>query len=154
MKMKRLPLLILLTLCLFLTSLHAQQGLPSAASPTPPIQTGGEVAARAAVEVWLALVDDGQYDKSWDQAAASVKRVVLKDQWVKVFTEHRRLLGKVVSRALQDMKASTTLPGAPEGQYVTVRYNTSFEHKTTAIETVTCTVDDGGQWRVTGYFVR
>ena len=145
---------VLLWCCLVLTPLRAQQGLPSAASPTPPIQTGGEVAARAAVEVWLALVDDGQYEKSWDNAAGAVKKVVPKDQWTKTFTDHRQQLGKILSRVLKDMKSSTSLPGAPAGQYVTLRYDTSFEQKKTATETVTCMVDDGGQWRVTGYFVR
>ena len=145
---------VLLWFCFVLTPLRAQLGLPSAASPTPPIQTGGEIAARAAVEVWLALVDDGQYDRSWDEAAGAVKKVVPKDQWARTFTAHRHQLGKIVSRVLKDMKSSTSLPGAPAGQYVTLRYDTAFEHKKPATETVTCMVDNGGQWRVTGYFVQ
>lgn len=148
------PLFVLLSLLVLVVPLRAQQGLPSAASPTPPIQTGGEVAARAAVEVWLALVDDGQYDKSWDEASALVKKATAKDQWIKMFTDHRQPLGTVAGRVLKDMQSMTTLPGTPPGQYVVVRYETSFEHKKSMAETVTCGIDESGQWKVTGYFVR
>ncbi len=121
--------------------------------PTPPIQTGGEIAARAAMEVWLALVDDGQFDKSWDDAASAVQKTVSREQWVKILSDHRPKLGKLLSRALKATRASTSLPGAPAGQYVVVEYDSGFEHKK-GIETVTAMIDQNGQWKVSGYFFK
>ncbi len=137
-----------------LGSLRAQDhgGIPHDL-PTPPIQTGGEMAARAAIEVWLALVDDGQFDKSWDNAAAAVQKAVPKEQWIKVLSDNRPKLGKLTLRALKATRASTQLPGAPVGQYVVVQYDTTFEHKK-GIETVTSMIDQSGQWKVSGYFFK
>ena len=99
-------------------------------------------------------MDDGQYDKSWESASSLVKKATPKDQWIKLFTDHRQPLGKVVSRVLKDMQSMTNLPGSPAGQYVVVRYETSFEHHKNMAETVTCGIDESGQWKATGYFVR
>ncbi len=40
-----------------------------------------------------------------------------------------------------------------DGQYVVV-YESSFEHKKSAIEAVTPSLDKDGQWKVSGYFIR
>jgi hypothetical protein len=45
------------------------------------------------------------------------------------------------------------LPGAPEGEYVVIQYETQFEHKAGAIETVTPLREKDGSWRVSGYFI-
>ena len=47
-----------------------------------------------------------------------------------------------------------SLPGAPDGHYVVLHYETSFENKKTAIETVTPMLDQDGDWRVSGYYIR
>ncbi len=48
----------------------------------------------------------------------------------------------------------TSLPGAPDGQYVVIQYESSFEHKKSAIETVTPSQGADGHWRVSGYFIK
>jgi hypothetical protein len=48
----------------------------------------------------------------------------------------------------------TTMPGAPDGEYVVIQYQTTFEHKNSAVETVTPMLDNDGQWRVSGYYIR
>jgi hypothetical protein len=35
-----------------------------------------------------------------------------------------------------------------------IQYESSFEHKASAIETVTPMLGDDGQWRVSGYYIR
>ena len=125
-----------------------------ASSPTPAIQNGGETAAKAAADIWLALVDDNRYEASYQAAASIFQKLVVKDQWVKLATSGRALLGKVHSRTLKDTKFSTTMPGAPDGQYVVIHYNASFEKKASAVETVTVMLDTDGQWKVCGYFIR
>jgi hypothetical protein len=48
----------------------------------------------------------------------------------------------------------TSLPGAPDGEYVVIQFGTSFENKKTAIETVTPMLDKDGKWRVSGYYIK
>ena len=57
-------------------------------------------------------------------------------------------------RTLKGAESASELPGAPDGQYVVIQFDTQFERKRTAIETVTPMLDTDGQWRVSGYFVR
>ena len=131
--------------------LHAQA---VGSSPTPAIQNGGETAAKAAADIWLALVDDNRYEPAYQSAAGVFQKLVTKEQWVKLAGSGRSLLGKSRSRTVQDTKFSATMPGAPDGQYVVIHYQTSFEKKAATTETVTTLLDSDGQWKVCGYFVR
>jgi hypothetical protein len=47
-----------------------------------------------------------------------------------------------------------TLPGAPDGEYVVIQYQTAFQNKKSAIETVTPMLDKDGHWRVAGYYIK
>ena len=60
----------------------------------------------------------------------------------------------MISRKLKGAQYETSLPGAPDGEYVVIQYDTSFENKQSAVETITPTLDKDGQWRVSGYFIR
>jgi hypothetical protein len=113
-----------------------------------------EDAAQAKAEAWLKLVDEAKYDASWDQAAAFFKRAIAKDQWRQAASAAREPLGKVRARTLKSRQHSTTLPGAPDGSYVVIQYDTSFEKKAAAVETITPMLDADGTWRVSGYYAR
>jgi Protein of unknown function (DUF4019) len=111
-------------------------------------------AGQKSAETWLAIVDTGDYAKSWDEAAAIFKAAVAKEQWQKALTSSRGQFGKVLSRKLKSATFTTTLPGAPDGQYVVIQYESSFENKKSAVETITPMLDKDGTWRVSGYFIR
>lgn len=111
-------------------------------------------AAEKSADNWLAMVDKGDYAASWDQTAAMFKSAVTKDKWAEMLRATRAPLGKVISRKLQTAQYTTTLPGAPDGEYVVIQYETSFENKKSAIETIVPTLDKDGQWRVGGYFIK
>ncbi len=66
----------------------------------------------------------------------------------------RKPLGKVLSRKVINSTYTTSLPGAPDGQYVVIQFETSFENKRNAVETVTPMLEPDGQWRVSGYYIR
>lgn len=51
-------------------------------------------------------------------------------------------------------KYMTSLPGAPDGEYVVIQYKSSFENKKAAVETVTPMRDKYGAWRISGYFIK
>jgi len=60
----------------------------------------------------------------------------------------------LVSRELKSTRYTTSAPGAPDGQYVIIQYNTTFEKKMSAVETVTPMLDQDGKWRVSGYYIK
>ncbi len=66
----------------------------------------------------------------------------------------RRPLGQAVSREVSSADRTTSLPGAPDGEYVVIRFGTSFENKAPAVETIIPALDRDGIWRVTGYYIR
>ncbi len=113
-----------------------------------------EKAASAAAQSWLALVDQGQYAESWQEAAAYFKAAVTEAQWAQKAQAVRQPLGRVLSRKVQSAAYRTSLPGAPDGEYVVIQFKTSFEHKKAALETVTPMLDQDGKWRVSGYFIK
>ena len=115
---------------------------------------GKEKTAASSGEKWLGLIDQGRYGESWTEAAAFFKSSVAKAQWEKMVQSVRSPLGKLLTRKLIKATYATTLPGAPDGEYVIVQFETSFENKKSATETVTPMLDKDGQWRVSGYFIK
>jgi len=113
-------------------------------------------AEKAAVEcsqAWLTLVDAEKYTEGWDEAAEYLRVAVSKEDFQKSLLAARKPLGKMVSRKLKSKQYTTSAPGAPDGQYVIIQYEASFENKKSAIETVTPMLDKDGKWRVSGYFI-
>ena len=112
-----------------------------------------EQAVRAA-EQWLVLVDEGDFSASWDTAAGLFKGAVTKEEWQQALTGARKPFGDLVNRKLKSRQYATSLPGAPDGEYVVLQYQTSFRGKSEAVETVTPMRDKDGKWRVSGYFIK
>lgn len=115
---------------------------------------GKETAAISAAEKWLATVDAGEYAASWKEAAAFLKNAVKPEQLELSMQATRKPLGKLVSRKVLTRIYKTSLPGAPDGEYVVIQFESSFENKKTAIETVTPMLDKDGKWRVSGYYIK
>ena len=112
-----------------------------------------EKQAEDAALAWLSLVDAGQYDASWKEAASLFRAQVTVKQWSQAVTAARKPFGELKSRRLKDAKYTTSLPGAPDGEYVVLQFEAVYEHKASAIETVT-PKQDSGSWRVSGYYIR
>jgi len=123
-------------------------GLSTAADP------GKEKAAVMAAQKWVSLVDAGKYAESWKEAAGYFKAAVSQEKWEQALQSVRKPLGKIISRKVKTKTYQTTLPGAPDGEYVFIQFETSFQNKEFAIETVTPMMDKDGQWRVSGYFIK
>lgn len=113
------------------------------------MRAASEMAAR-----WLELADRGEAGASWQLAAAGFKRAVTAEQWTQALTAVRGPLGAVTRRTEQGARRASSLPGAPDGQYVVFEFHTAFAHKAAAVETVTVVLDADSAWRVTGYFIR
>ncbi|HVZ16654.1 MAG TPA: DUF4019 domain-containing protein [Terriglobales bacterium] len=137
--MKRLTVVMLLAI-LIAPLLMAQD------KNTEPAQKAGDR--------WIAVIDKGDYAGSYERASSMFKGAIGKDDWVQKSKGVRDPLGNVVSRKLDNAQYSTTLPGAPDGEYVVLKYDTSFANKKSAVETVVMMLDKDEQWRVSGYFIR
>lgn len=121
----------------------------SAAAESPVVLKARDVAA-----AWLALADQGAYDRTWDEAAAFFKSAISKSQWVNALGAVRAPLGAVKSRTFKSAETARSLPGAPDGEYVVLRFETQFENKAAALETITPMREKDGSWRVSGYFIK
>jgi hypothetical protein len=113
-----------------------------------------EDAAQTAAEAWLKLVDDANYAASWDQAAKLFKTAVKQADWGQMAGGVRTPLGKLVSSKLKSREYTEKMPGAPDGKYVVIQYDSVFANKASAVETVIPMADPDGAWRVSGYFIR
>jgi hypothetical protein len=107
-----------------------------------------------AARSWLALLDAGNYAESWSAASTLFRQRVPQSQWQSAASNARGPLGALKSRRRQSATFESTLPGAPDGEYVVVQFASFFENKTSAIETVTPRKDADGNWRVSGYYIR
>jgi hypothetical protein len=134
---------------LVLTAICAGAMVPAQADQQAAVEQ-----AKKAAEAWLKLVDEGKYRESWDQASTIFKDHITADGWEQMVGPVRKPLGATVSRSFKLAKYSTILPGAPDGEYVVIQYETSFANKKAAIETITPMLDKDGQWRVSGYYIK
>ena len=121
----------------------------SKAAEDAAMKAGGEAAGS-----WLALVDSGEYAKSWAGASALFQKQVTAEEWSKAAGAARGPLGKLVSRKPASAQYSKTLPGAPDGEYVVLQYGSAFEAKKEAVETVVMMKEKDGSWKSAGYFIK
>lgn len=145
--MKVLISFLIVAVCL-VTGLDAAFAADAKETPKP------ETAAQTAAEQWLALVDAGNYAESWKAAAEVLKKAVNERKWKTTMQPVRRPLGKVISRKLKSAQYTKELPGAPEGEYVVVQFETEFQNRKSAVETVTPMKENDGHWRVSGYSIK
>ena len=128
----------------------------SAAGCGPPAESN-PAAEKAGVEAagkWLPLLDEGKDVESWDETSDYLKTMIPKQRWCEQVAPQRRVMGKLVSRAVESNQYATTLPGMPDGEHVMVQYKTVFEKKKDAAEVVVVSREEDGAWRVSGYFIR
>ena len=122
--------------------------MPAAAENDEAVASAGSAASP-----WLAMADAGKYQETWDTASSLFRDAVTPEEWTKAVTAARQPFGALTSRELGSAKFYRELPGAPDGEYVVLIFDSAFENKAKAVETVTV-MKDGDAWRVSGYFIR
>ena len=126
----------------------------AASASLPSVSAKPEDEARKSAEVWLSLIDAGKYGESWKTSAGFFQKAVSQEQWESSLVTFRKTLGDVITRKLKGATYTKSLPGAPDGEYVVLQFDTSFTNKKEAVETVTPMMDKDGRWRVSGYFIK
>ena len=99
---------------------------------------GKEKAAVVAAQKWLALIDADNYADSWNEAAGYFRAAVNQEKWEQSLQAVRTPLGKIISRKVKSKVYQTSVPGAPDGEYVIIQFQTSFQNKKSAIGLRSC----------------
>jgi len=136
---------------LYASFLFATAASAFAQAPAPDTSTAQAEQAAAA---WLQEVDGERYAASWEQSATVFRDAVKKPEWEQGVASLRKQLGKLENRTQKSAVFTTTLPGAPTGEYVVVQYSTTFANRPNSVETVTPVRDTDGTWRVSGYYIQ
>lgn len=131
---------------------------PAAKSATPaataPASNDPDLAlARKAALDWLAVVDAGKFEASFDEASSGFQKVQKKADWAKGLAGARTNVGKFISRTFLNDEIRTALPNLPPGKYITVRFKTTFAKYATASESVTLVRDGARGFRTIAYFL-
>ena len=130
----------------------ATPAAPAAPPGDPVTEAKQEAAARKAAE-WLKLIDIANYGKAWEECAPLFREKVTRQQWLDGVPKNRAEYGQFKSRKLGGAAYRNSLPGAPDGDYVTVRFISDYEKNAAADEIVTLTYQ-AGAWRPLGYLLR
>ena len=120
-----------------------------------PVDTAATLrTADTAAHTWLALVDKGEFAKSWDEAALVFQLAVTETKWEQLVRNARAPFEPFGARHQIMARYTTDPPNAPPGQYVLLQYQTDVSGGRHVVETVTPTFDGKRGWRVSGYYVR
>jgi len=125
---------------------------PDAADAADDTAAAIEGATAAATE-WLALIDAGEYEESWKEAASAFQDALTPAVWESALTDARSQFEPFGQRTLTSSQQMTDPPGAPAGDYVILQYQTEVSEDRTVTETVV-PMKEGDHWKVSGYFVQ
>ena len=141
---------------LFSATAGAQTPAPAAASApataTPEIaakQAAGQLAAAA----WLTMLDQRNGGGAYEASSQTFRNMVQIGQWMDSIPGLRQPFGTYQSRSVDNVVYKTTLPGRPDGEYVTAIFQSEFANKKVE-ELVTTVREADGKWRVIGYSPR
>ena len=113
-----------------------------------------ERAAREATKPWLEMMDEGEYERCWDEAAPWFRENVgSREMWLAKAHETRNPLGEMNFRELNHTTYATNPIGAPDGEYTVVVYSSSWDAGN-IYETVSMQRQPDGSWGVVGYHVK
>ena len=116
----------------------------------PEFQKAGQTAAHA----WLLLLDRKDWGTAWDASSSVFRQNVPLGTWMDNVPKLRDPFGTFVERQPAEVVYKKTLPGRPDGDYVTAIFVRKFDRKPEVVETVTTVRESDGRWRVTGYTAR
>ncbi|BEQ17125.1 DUF4019 domain-containing protein [Desulfoferula mesophila] len=133
---------------LMLTALLGLAGAAGAAGDTE-----GERARETALR-WLELLDRGDYDSAYYDAAPLLQRALTLEKWRQTMSALAAKTGPAQEHQFLHGRPAQDLPGAPKGQYYLLVYKPRFAKQPDLLEQVALIKKSGGQWRVAGYYLK
>jgi hypothetical protein len=129
-------------------------GSPAAADSSEQPTLGDDKDTIEAAQKWLALLDAGKVGAAWDASSAHLKSVVTRQKWVTDIGKVRKPFGKLRTRKAEKFARAHSLPGAPDGDYAIVEFESVYANGKQATEQVIWMFEADSVWRVSGYFIR
>ncbi len=129
----------------------AAAAAPAAADPGIVSNPDYEKAGLNAAHAWLLLLDRRDWGTAWDASSQVFRASVPLGTWMDNVPKLREPFGAFVEREPGIALYKKSLPGRPDGDYVTVAFTSKFAKKDKVIESVTTVRESDGRWRVTGY---
>jgi hypothetical protein len=130
---------------------------PTAPSTEPPPggpTVGDDLDTIKAGKAWLALLDSDKAGAAWDLASKQLQNAVKRAAFVAESRRVRKPLGKLDSRTEVKFARAHDLPGAPPGDYAIIEYDAKFKNGKHLSEQLIWAIEEGGTWRVNGYYYR
>lgn len=140
---------LFLTLWLLLSCGLGGVGASLAAGDAEKLKAGLLAAAEG-----LILIDRGQFAQSWDRAAARLKEKLPQVQWIQQLRTQRLPLGPLSYRKLIFSRLTDRLPEWPAGEYLVLRYQSSFARRQIVFENLTLQREGDGAWRLADYQIK
>jgi hypothetical protein len=125
--------------------------LTGACRPDALRQSGVPLAAQERIDTVAEDLDEGRYEKIYDEASAEWKRTATLEQSNESFNRLKTSLGSVKGRTYQTAREEQSTSGQIPGHTLVVRYHTTFE-RGEGMETFTL-VERDGRWLLAKYFV-
>jgi CubicO group peptidase (beta-lactamase class C family) len=123
--------------------------LSSCGKPAAP----AELISVGTVEVWLALLDQGDYGKSWETASESFRKEVAKNDWVANAGGVRTPLGDLIFRKVSTTNQTENPSDLPKGTYFVAEFDSAFAGLDAASETAFFRLERNGKWKAAAYLI-
>jgi hypothetical protein len=105
-------------------------------------------------KAWLTLLDQRKYKQVWESSATHFKSEINLENFQKMIVVVRHPQWRLKERKLATIEYRPSLPQAPPGEYVIIKFDLFLKGHDPAHEVVTTVKDIDGKWRVTGYFIK
>jgi Protein of unknown function (DUF4019) len=124
-----------------------------AGQPGEDPHAADEQAAERQALGFLGYLDNGRFADSYAYTGLLIRSSLDQQTYASKVGNARAGVGALQGRDLIDASYATSVPGAPEGQYVILHYHASFANRPDVVETVTLALAKG-YWRVSGYYIK
>ena len=102
---------------------------------------------------WINLIDNKEYRYHGNHRYLNTKLISIK-KWENLMIGSRNPLWKNISRDIISIEYKNELQGVPDGEYCIIIYNSVFENKKNASETITIKKSEDEKWKVAGYYIK
>ena len=146
----------MLVMSLIVAAIALSMGFHGNGASQPPAaaaQAASDSAEVRSAGDWTALVDHQRWNESWAAAGTLFRSAISQEGWASKIKSVRDPLGAVSSRTVQNVTKASKLPGAPDGEYEIIQFQTDFANHKDATETVVLARENSA-WKVDGYFIR
>jgi hypothetical protein len=103
-------------------------------------------------EKFFELIEHGELEQAFNSTTEIHKDHKVKEAWINSNLIQKKYYGSFINRSIKTITSKTTIPGHPDGTYLTVIYETTFQNKEKVYERIDLMLVSENIWKVTEYF--